>query len=755
MSTEPVRVLLTGVTGFLGQAVLERLLADTDAHVTAVIRPKGSQAARDRLDRLLRKPVFKTWRDAVGDAEAKRIWAERTGVLEADLATLERIDAPVDVVIHSASTVSFDAPIDESFANNVGGPRALYAALEASGLDPHVIHVSTCYVGGIAKGLRPEASVDHDIDWRAEIAAAELARVEAEAASRTPERLQEFIDAATRGHGKEGPKSVARASEAARLEWVNARLVELGRTRARSVGWTDVYTFSKALGERVAEEEWAGRGRRLSIVRPAIIESSLRHPFPGWIDGFKVADPLIMAYAKGALPEFPGLPDSVLDVIPVDYVVNVILALATLGHQGSASRVTEPVEAPSTSAGIRADYYQVCSGASNPLPFHRMYAEVRQYFLAHPLEDDRGRPIVVPTWKFPANNAAERSLRLKERLSALGSRIGEALPSTVRTQAWASSLSKMERGLGSLRTYVDLYQSYTRTEMLFDDQQTRALGAKLPEGTPADRTFDVRDIDWSHYWQEVHLPAMTSLAKVHARASSARKATRSQARRLESGTDVLAVFDLEGTLLPSSLVTQYLSVMGLLHSPAELPGELADLVRNVGVYLQAERRDRGEFVRAFSRRYAGTRVADIERVVGGAWGQNVVRKLKPGALARIEEHRAAGHRTVLVTGGLDLFAAPLVPLFDDVVASSMEVRDGVMTGYLSTPPLVDEARAQWLKSYAAAGGYDLSRSHGYGDSIADASWLSLLGRPVAVNPDLPLYRVASRQYWPIEDWKHA
>lgn len=738
MSNHAPRVLLTGVTGFLGQAVLERLLSTTDAHVVAVVRAKGSQSARSRLDRVLRKPAFKPWRDAVGDAEAKRIFAERTSVLEADLATIESIDGPVDVVIHSASTVSFDAPIDESFANNVGGPRALYGALERSGLDPHVIHVSTCYVGGIAKGLRPEASVDHDVDWRAEIAASEVARLEAEAASRTPEQLQVFIDEATRDHGKEGPKSVAKASEAARLAWVDNRLVELGRTRARSVGWTDVYTFTKALGERVAEQQWAGLGHRLSIVRPAIIESSLRHPFPGWIDGFKVADPLIMAYAKGALPEFPGLPDSVLDVIPVDYVVNVIMALAKLGHQG------EPEE---------VGYYQVCSGASNPLPFHRMYTEVREYFLAHPLEDDKGRPIVVPTWKFPANNAAERSLRVKERLSALGSRIGAALPSNSRTQAWASSLSKMERGLGSLRTYVDLYQSYTRTEMLFDDQQTRALGAKLPADTPVDQTFDVRDIDWSHYWQQVHLPAMTSLAKVHARASSAQRSQRSQARRLESGTDVLAVFDLEGTLLPSSLVTQYLSVMGALHPLAALPGEAVDLVRNVGVYLKAERRDRGEFVRAFSRRYAGTRVADIERVVAGSWGQNVVRKLKPGALARIEEHRAAGHRTVLVTGGLDLFAAPLAPLFDDVVASSMEVRDGVLTGYLATPPLVDEARAQWLKDYAARGGFDLSRSHGYGDSISDASWLQLLGRPVAVNPDLPLYRVASKAYWPIEDWK--
>ena len=104
---------------------------------------------------------------------------------------------------------------------------------------------------------------------------------------------------------------------------------------------------------------------------------------------------------------------------------------------------------------------------------------------------------------------------------------------------------------------------------------------------------------------------------------------------------------------------------------------------------------------------------------------------------------------------LDLFTTPLAELFDEVVASRMSARDGVLTGYLALPPLVDEARAQWLKDYANRRGLDLSRSHGYGDSISDASWLQLLGRPVAVNPDLPLYRTASRLHWPIEDWKQS
>ena len=61
------RILLTGVTGFLGQAVLRSLLETTeDAHVTAVIRPKGSVTGRKRLEQLLRKPVLSSWAELLG-----------------------------------------------------------------------------------------------------------------------------------------------------------------------------------------------------------------------------------------------------------------------------------------------------------------------------------------------------------------------------------------------------------------------------------------------------------------------------------------------------------------------------------------------------------------------------------------------------------------------------------------------------------------------------------------------------------------
>ena len=72
---------------------------------------------------------------------------------------------------------------------------------------------------------------------------------------------------------------------------------------------------------------------------------------------------------------------------------------------------------------------------------------------------------------------------------------------------------------------------------------------------------------------------------------------------------------------------------------------------------------------------------------------------------------------------------------------------------IADPPLVDEARAAWLRHYADKNNFDLEHSYGYGDSHADLVWLQLLGNPSAVNPDIHLYRHAREKHWNVIDWK--
>lgn len=738
-SSRTRRILLTGVTGFLGQAVLQSLLETTDdVHVTAVIRPRGATSGRQRLDALLKKPVFAPWRERIGSEAAQRIFCERVGVLEGDLTDMPAITEPFDTVIHSASSVSFDPPIDEAFTTNVGGARNLYEALLASGQDPHVIHVSTAYVGGISKGLRQEGRLVHDVDWREEYQAALEARTRVDAESRRPENLRRQLRAARATTGRMGPKAVAAEAEAARRAWVHERLMDFGLLRAQSVGWTDIYTFTKAMAERVAEDLWADAGHRLSVVRPSIIESALRSPAPGWIDGYKVADPLIMAYGKGLLQEFPGLADSILDIIPVDFVVNVIVALATQ---------------ETTRRGDDA-YFQVVSGNTNPLPFHEMVAAVQGYFQKHPLQDDKGRDIEVPTWTFPEIDLTEPRFRAKELAAKVGATVVSHLPATQRTRAWTSQLHKATSGLSTLRKYIELYRQYTKTEMVFDDANTRALREELPASFLADHDFDVTVIDWTRYFRDQHLPAVTELTKAYSRAKAARRLRSERpAPALAENPRALAVFDLDGTVLATNVVRQYLEIVRATKPRGAAARDIGGLLAKVPGYLRAENQDRSELIRMVNRRYEGFRAADIERLVAGELGQRVRAAIRPEALAVIEEHRAKGHRTVLVTGALDMLVAPIADLFDDVVATRMDVdADGVLTGYLATPPVVDEARANWLTKYADLHGADLEASYGYGDSHADAAWLELVGTPSAVSPDLGLYAVAKKKRWAILEW---
>ena len=82
------------------------------------------------------------------------------------------------------------------------------------------------------------------------------------------------------------------------------QLVDLGIREAHACGWNDTYTFTKWLGEQLLLKSL--RGYSLTLLRPSIVESTLREPSPGWIEGVKVADAILLAYAKEKVTFFPG-----------------------------------------------------------------------------------------------------------------------------------------------------------------------------------------------------------------------------------------------------------------------------------------------------------------------------------------------------------------------------------------------------------------------------------------------------------------
>ncbi|HEX6264230.1 MAG TPA: HAD-IB family hydrolase, partial [Actinomycetota bacterium] len=515
-------------------------------------------------------------------------------------------------------------------------------------------------------------------------------------------------------------------------DWVSTRLTEYGRMRARSLGWPDVYTFTKAMGERAVEELALAHEAPLSIVRPSIIESAYTHPFPGWIDGFKMADPIIRAYGLGQIPEFPGIPEGIVDLIPVDYVVNAILAVAA----------NPPPEG-------EAAHYNVSSGSRNPLRFYELYEWVREYFEAHPLPE-RGRgEHKVPTWTFPGNVRVESLLRRAERLTDVAEKVVTHLPKSKAMREAVRRVDRDKARVDFVKRYSDLYGMYTETEVVYTDERVVALWASLSDEDRERFPFDAAVIDWRYYLQDVHSPAVTKSLRELSKRDRERPVVRVQKRE----EPVLAVFDMEGTIITSNVVESYVWTR-MADLPAdEWPAELASVFGRIPGYLQTDRRDRGDFLRTFFRRYEGASVEGLERLVDRHVGEFMLQKASPGAIRRIREHRAAGHRTLLLTAAANAFLRPLQPLFDVVIGADLQVdAEGRYTGFMSTPPLVGEARAAWLRRYAAGEGVDLKTSYAYADSYSDLPLLRAVGNPVAVSPDSHLYRYARRRRWPIEEW---
>ena len=728
-------VLVTGVTGFLGQAVFERLLLDfPKTRVTLLVRPQLGSSGRQRVESLMGRPTFNALRDQAGNEGIARILAERVDVVDGDFSASElEIPGGIDVVIHCAATVSFDPPIDEGFQTNLIGAVRFYESALANNAAPHLVHVSTVYLAGVRKVLIPETQLDHRETWREEAALALRARDDVEAASRKPELLDSFLRRARAEHGRAGPQSVADDAEERRRAWVTRRLVQYGRARAQTLGWPDNYTFTKAMGERAVEEVAAEHGAPLSIVRPSIIESSYSHPFPGWIEGFKMAEPIILAYGRGNIPEFPGIPEGIVDIIPADFVVNAMLA--------AAARPPAPAHPPNN---------HLSSGSRNPRHYQGLYEWVKEYYERDPLPQQGRGAVRVPEWTFPGHLRVERLLRTAERAVDVADKVVTHLPKSTRMRDLVARVDRDKGRVDFIRRYSDLYGAYTEAEVIYTDDRTVELLASLSVAERKKFPFDSAVIDWRYYLQDVHCPAVTAGLRA---LSGAR--VKPQVRIREREQLVLALFDMEGTILPSNVVESYVWSRMADLSWDQWPDELASVFSRVPSYLMADRRDRGEFLRTFFRRYEGASVEGIDRLVEEVVSEFMLQKVSAAAVRRIREHRAAGHRTMMITAAAEPFVRPLAPLFDEVIAARLEVRDGAYTGYLAEPPLVGEARGAWIRRYAELEGADLRSSYAYADSHSDLALLRAVGNPVAVSPDAALLRVAKRRRWPIEEWRMA
>ncbi|MEA3055682.1 MAG: alcohol-forming fatty acyl-CoA reductase, partial [Actinomycetota bacterium] len=550
--------------------------------------------------------------------------------------------------------------------------------------------------------------------------------------------LQQFAKAARAELGAAGTPLLAEKAEKLREEWVADEMVEAGRSRSRSLGWPDAYAYTKALGEQALLE---GRGDvPVTIVRPSIIESAHLEPRPGWIRGFRMAEPVIISYARGLLKEFPGIPEGVVDVIPVDHVVAAVIDAAARG----------PEETPTV--------VQVASGAANPLKYRRLVDLVQSWFGEHPLYDHRGQPILVPEWSFPGRGKVQGQLDRASKVMDRAEKTLASLPLRGAQARWSERLEERRADIDRARTYVELYGAYAETEAEFQVDRLLARFESLSADDQATFCFDPRVVDWDRYVHDVHLPSVVEHARVRTTpggSTSERREDRLR-RQVLAPERHLAAFDLENTLIASNVVESYAFLATRRLPPQDRVRFVLKTLTEAPAMLKLDRKDRGDFLRHFYRRYEDAPVAQLDEDAQELLSRLIITKSFPAGFRRVREHKRLGHRTLLITGALDVVVEKtLAPLFDDIVCARMSIEGGRYTGELAEGPPTGEARAMVMQAYAEAEGLSLDESVAYADSASDLPMLEAVGFPVAVNPETRLAAIARKRGWLVEHWSKS
>ncbi|XP_054264571.1 fatty acyl-CoA reductase wat-like isoform X2 [Macrosteles quadrilineatus] len=294
-------VLITGATGFVGKILTEKLIrcVPNIGHIYLLIRGKKGKSSEERFESLLEDMVFRRMKAEVPD------YASRLTAVEGDIGTPNLGLSPedhhllcdvVNIVFHSAADVRFIEPLKAAVSSNVlGSRRVLELAKEMKNLWAYV-HVSTAYSTCVRRVV--EEKVPTMNVYYKEM----LKYIE----SKSDEELKE-----------ETP-----------------RLLQ---------GWPNTYAYSKALCEEMMEEE--AKDLPACIFRPSIIVSTYLEPVRGYTDNLYGPVGLMVGGAHGVIHCSNLNGDLTIDIIPVDYVVNCMIAAAWKTADEKLTKIYKKVQA--------------------------------------------------------------------------------------------------------------------------------------------------------------------------------------------------------------------------------------------------------------------------------------------------------------------------------------------------------------------------------------------------------------------------
>jgi len=135
----------------------------------------------------------------------------------------------------------------------------------------------------------------------------------------------------------------------------------------------------------------------------------------------------------------------------------------------------------------------------------------------------------------------------------------------------------------------------------------------------------------------------------------------------------------------------------------------------------------------------------------------VLPRLLPSALRKIERHRDQGHLLAILSSSPTYVTRPIAETLglDEVLSTQFEVEGGQFTGKLVGPACFGKGKVHWAEKLVASKSVDLSSSWFYTDSYSDLPMLERVGNRVVVNPDPRLKRAARLRGWTVENWQET
>jgi len=407
----------------------------------------------------------------------------------------QSLEANLDLIINSSGLTDFNPDLRDALRTNVDA--AVYVAeFIRSCHHAALLHLSTCYVAGARDGrvfetVRPDytpaavSNFDAELEWHALHQLVEDTERRAEGPEVTDELRRQAMG---KEHAAKDLQGAALDNQIRknRVRWLRNELTEAGKRRANELGWPNTYTLTKSLAESLLVKQ--GAGLPISIVRPAIVESSTVQPFRGWNEGINTSASL--SYLLGTtFRQLPSNERKRLDIVPVDEVCRgmTLIAAALIERRHDA-------------------VYQLASSVTNPCDMRR---SIELTSLAHRKH-------------YRAQEGIEYWLRLrldaipvsKERYNRMSAPAQRAVVRAIQTIAAPLPLKKApfaraERSLEKVEKLIELFEPFILlNEHDFVAENVEKLSHALPGEERAQFGYNAASLDWYEYWINIHIPAL-------------------------------------------------------------------------------------------------------------------------------------------------------------------------------------------------------------------------------------------------------